>query len=125
MSCDTGKRGQKKVTKSNETNELTFQDYLRFKKIKLPVKEICCEVCGRENQKIKDKKYKRGWRWKLKLCKGCGLVYYCSRKCQKIDWNKRNHRRICDMKYSIRFTLNFFCILLILLFIKYYDIDCI
>ena len=31
---------------------------------------------------------------KMKICKGCKLIYYCSRKCQKCDWNSR-HRYQC------------------------------
>eukprot|EP01084_Bolivina_argentea_P035136 65172_1 len=30
-----------------------------------------------------------------KKCKGCCMVYYCSRKCQKYDWNRFNHKTIC------------------------------
>eukprot|EP01084_Bolivina_argentea_P056369 103187_1 len=32
---------------------------------------------------------------KWKLCKRCKIHYYCSRKCQKIDWNLGNHKRVC------------------------------
>ena len=31
---------------------------------------------------------------KLKICEGCRLVYYCSKSCQKYDWNKK-HRIEC------------------------------
>jgi hypothetical protein len=31
----------------------------------------------------------------LKLCNGCRKVYYCSRKCQRIDWKLR-HSSICQ-----------------------------
>eukprot|EP01084_Bolivina_argentea_P184798 318741_1 len=54
-------------------------------------------VIGRECQTVGC--HKRGT--SLKICKGCKLVYYCSIKCQKIDWSKfdhRNHCKIFDLK---------------------------
>ena len=33
---------------------------------------------------------------KLKVCKGCQLVYYCCKKCQKYDWIRNEHRTICS-----------------------------
>ena len=35
----------------------------------------------------------------LKACIGCMKVGYCSKKCQKIDWNKR-HRFTCDRSWN-------------------------
>ena len=32
---------------------------------------------------------------KLKKCKKCKIVYYCSKLCQKRDWNEGNHRLHC------------------------------
>lgn len=29
------------------------------------------------------------------ICKGCKNIYYCSRKCQKLSWNRDGHRRQC------------------------------
>ena len=31
------------------------------------------------------------------ICKGCKCVKYCSRKCQKISWNKYNHDKQCKI----------------------------
>ena len=28
-------------------------------------------------------------------CKACKVVYYCSRRCQKLDWNNGSHKEIC------------------------------
>ena len=32
---------------------------------------------------------------RMKMCKGCKLAYYCSRKCHKNDWNSK-HRYECS-----------------------------
>ena len=32
---------------------------------------------------------------KLKICKGCNMARYCSKKCQKYDWVRNKHRLIC------------------------------
>lgn len=37
----------------------------------------------------------------LKRCKGCLMMHYCSRRCQKIDWNKYNHRSLCFYKHRL------------------------
>eukprot|EP01084_Bolivina_argentea_P042323 78051_1 len=44
---------------------------------------LCCDYCGINNNTKK-----------LKSCKRCCRVYYCSRKCQKISWNS-THRYKC------------------------------
>eukprot|EP01084_Bolivina_argentea_P241371 405229_1 len=31
----------------------------------------------------------------LKICKGCRIVSYCNKSCQKRDWNMNNHRLLC------------------------------
>ena len=41
-----------------------------------------CNVCGKESEL-------------LKYCAQCENVKYCSRKCQKIDWNINNHKQRC------------------------------
>ena len=33
-----------------------------------------------------------------RVCKGCRSAYYCSKKCQKIDWRVR-HKNICVSKF--------------------------
>ena len=58
----------------------------RSKRMKL--KSIECQWRGC-NQRINgDTKFKK--------CKGCKMVRYCSRKCQKLDW-KLNHKHICHL----------------------------
>eukprot|EP01084_Bolivina_argentea_P088623 160005_1 len=43
-----------------------------------------CYLCGKEWKK----------NGKLKMCRKCRMVYYCSKKCQKIHW-KQKHRYNC------------------------------
>merc|ERR1712228_1142768 len=31
----------------------------------------------------------------MKICGGCKLLYFCSKKCQKICWNRFNHKFHC------------------------------
>ena len=46
-----------------------------------------CKQCGKKKENKNHKFY---------ICKRCKFVMYCSRKCQKIDWNKSNHRNLCS-----------------------------
>jgi hypothetical protein len=61
------------------------------------------EIYKRVNSGLKDKI--RVCRWckntdrgkaKYKICTGCRSAYYCSKKCQKRDWEK--HKLICKIK---------------------------
>ena len=38
-----------------------------------------------------NKKAKKRW----KICKGCKTTYYCSRRCQKVSWNRGYHKYQC------------------------------
>ena len=48
---------------------------------------LCCVACHKQQNKWPQNK--------LKICKGCKYVTYCSRKCQKYDWVRNRHREIC------------------------------
>eukprot|EP01084_Bolivina_argentea_P259247 437376_1 len=52
-----------------------------------------------------EKKYNEG---KYKMCKGCQIVYYCSRKCQKRDWIKRHKLKCQSCKKIYDFYRKFF-----------------
>eukprot|EP01084_Bolivina_argentea_P126835 224477_1 len=47
-------------------------------------------------------------RWKLKGCKGCMKVSYCSRNCQKYHWRKA-HRYKCDKSWYNTALYTIFC----------------
>eukprot|EP01084_Bolivina_argentea_P023788 44432_1 len=36
---------------------------------------------------------------KLYPCSGCFNIYYCSKRCQKIGWTRKMHRKICGKKF--------------------------
>ena len=53
-------------------------------------------ICfNRKCQKKNGKIFQSNVKPKLRLCNGCRVVYYCSRKCQKIDW-KSQHSKQCN-----------------------------
>lgn len=54
------------------------------------IKEIC------DNRECKKK---RADGVTLRICKGCKFMTYCSRRCQKIDWKRYNHRSICNQSF--------------------------
>ena len=38
---------------------------------------------------------------KWHICKGCKTTYYCSRKCQKLSWNRYGHRNQCKQLQTL------------------------
>ncbi len=54
------------------------------RKIKLKSKRLVCANC-----------YKRNKKNKFKTCTGCAKIVYCSRRCQKIHWNKTHNKTCC------------------------------
>eukprot|EP01084_Bolivina_argentea_P256895 432688_1 len=52
-----------------------------------------CRKAGFWFNKSKNELVKR----KLFVCKSCKMVYYCCRKCQKYDWNRNDHRKLCKL----------------------------
>ena len=51
-------------------------------------------------------KYKNVWEERIinkwYKCKRCKIVYYCSKKCQKLDWNRYNHKLVCHgMRFNV------------------------
>ena len=47
-------------------------------------KDVKCHYCNTSCDEIQ-----------LKICKRCRKTYYCSKKCQKKDWNWRLHKLVC------------------------------
>eukprot|EP01084_Bolivina_argentea_P167901 291274_1 len=37
----------------------------------------------------------------FKKCKRCKVVVYCDKKCQKYDWNRKNHKNECILKEKL------------------------
>ena len=49
--------------------------------------------CG--NKKCRHIKSPFDYHTKWYICKKCKKIYYCSRKCQKYDWNRYDHKSYC------------------------------
>ena len=65
--------------------KLVQSRYKKMWKIKFQVMKCGNIKCDRIRKDV-NKMYK---------CKGCCLVRYCSKRCQKIDWNAYNHKTCC------------------------------
>eukprot|EP01084_Bolivina_argentea_P046031 84748_1 len=59
------------------------------KRWKKQYKRIKCGYCGKHEYLKSGKQVD-----KLKVCKGCYVVYYCNKKCQKLHW-KKSHNIKC------------------------------
>eukprot|EP01084_Bolivina_argentea_P263942 446932_1 len=53
---------------------------------KMKWNHMCCY-----NKTCKIKRYEK----RLYKCKSCNMARYCCKLCQKIDWNKSNHKMLC------------------------------
>merc|ERR1712060_364897 len=53
---------------------------------------------GEYVQQCKNRKVVNKWY----ICKGCELVKYCSRTCQKISWNEQHHGNQCRILQKYR-----------------------
>eukprot|EP01084_Bolivina_argentea_P180683 312157_1 len=58
-----------------------FETQSKIVWFKQMVRGIKCEWCNKQKKK-------------LRICKGCRNIWYCSRQHQKLDWNF-NHRSVC------------------------------
>ena len=68
----------------------SFSNFLKWRQIVFCANQKCIKY---KTEKIID----------LKLCKQCKTKYYCSRKCQKYDWNHL-HRTQCKKLKNILFS---------------------
>ena len=65
----------------------------------MPLRFIIFKACAHYNcKKLKTSSNKI----RMKICKGCKLTYYCSRKCQKRDWVAK-HRNQCHRLHAKMF----------------------
>lgn len=64
-----------------------FSSYLMIRDKKLKWKYVKCQWYKCKKRKRDDSEWKK--------CSGCRIAYYCCRKCQKLDWNRGHHKRIC------------------------------
>ncbi|MCP3659096.1 MAG: zinc finger MYND domain-containing protein [Bacteroidetes bacterium] len=80
--------------------------YLKQLKILFIISCFCCcslkklKLNSNSNNKTCYQCKKNGNKNLIKKCKRCREVYYCSKKCQKIDW-KSKHRNDCKPNFKI------------------------
>merc|ERR1712129_610069 len=71
----------------NEASQPTRKIMRFFKKKRIKHKYCANDRCKYWNQKIAKNE-------EMFICSGCHLIYFCSKKCQKICWTQR-HRHVC------------------------------
>ena len=81
-------------------NSIPVQQYEKLKK-RLTTYGITFEGYGKNVMKMilasyLPIKYRLLNKNKFFKCKGCKVAVYCSRKCQKLDWNKYEHNWQCE-----------------------------
>eukprot|EP01084_Bolivina_argentea_P307498 531513_1 len=75
----------KRLYKFSNQAEMANKTKRKIKKVKKKMRQDAkCNMCQNKQLNLK-----------LKSCKGCLLVFYCSAKCQKKDW-KKSHRYNCN-----------------------------
>ena len=71
---------------------LTNDDPIKLMSLRTKIFKACayyhCKKMRTKRNKIK-----------MKICKGCKLTYYCSKKCQKRDWVSK-HRSKCHLLFT-------------------------
>merc|ERR1712150_174554 len=80
------------IQRLQERSPLT---YYRFLSLEILRRISWWKHCGNSNCKYGDdwKRSRKGV--EMKICGGCKLIYFCSRRCQKICWNRMNHKYHC------------------------------
>ena len=76
----------KKAKEFREINNMMSEDLVKDSYIeKMHVFDIC-NCCGLKKCDG------------MKKCSRCKSVYYCSKSCQKYDWNNKGHKEVCESK---------------------------
>eukprot|EP01084_Bolivina_argentea_P051391 94530_1 len=70
-----------------------YNKYLSVSDNNLKFDNVECQwrKCEKRKVDMKQKCSVKMW----KKCKGCKVVRYCSKHCQKLDWNKGSHKEVC------------------------------
>eukprot|EP01084_Bolivina_argentea_P312289 540655_1 len=93
-----------KIYPHGAENKIAFPKPWSFVAIGLLLAKFCCFKCisktySGQMQCEGCKQMQQNVSKKFKVCSGCKLRFYCSRKCQKYDWSRNKHNDIC---YKLR-----------------------
>jgi len=85
------------VDKNCVEEDVVLKNVKAFSNLSKPCANLICSKSSiwfdEENKKLIERE--------MFICKSCRLVYYCSRRCQKYNWNRNGHKNMCKLLQNV------------------------